>query len=169
MANTVGVTTDPSDRAFKAVSVDARTDRYGKPLNFLNGEFICKVSGQDTSGSLCIYDTVRTARGGPPMHIHHEQDEWFYVREGKFVVQVGDERFHLKTGDSLLAPRKIPHAFTNVSETGKLIVAFQPAGSIERLFSEIAELSRVRIPTLEDWQTVSCRNGVDIVGPPLKL
>jgi oxalate decarboxylase/phosphoglucose isomerase-like protein (cupin superfamily) len=103
------------------------------------------------------------------MHLHHEQDEWFYVRDGEFVVQVGDQRFHLTTGDSLLAPRKIPHAFANMSETGKLIVAFQPAGSIEKLFSEIAALSHLHIPTLEDWQNVSCRNGVDIVGPPLKL
>lgn len=169
MTDIVDVTSNGTDRAVKAVSVGARTDRYGKSVNFLNGEFVCKVSGQDTHGGLCIYDTVRTARGGPPLHIHHEQDEWFYVREGAFVVQVGDQRFHLTTGDSLLAPRKIPHAFANVSEIGKLIVAFQPAGSIEELFSEIAALSRLRIPTLEDWQNVSRRNGVDIVGPPLKL
>jgi len=169
MTDIVGVTSNATDRAVKAVRVDAQTDRYGNSLNFLNGEFICKVSGQDTRGGLCIYDTVRTARGGPPVHIHHEQDEWFYVREGEFVVQIGDQRFHLTTGDSLLAPRKIPHAFANVSETGKLIVAFQPAGSIERLFSEIAALSRLRIPTLEDWQNVSCRNGIDIVAPPLTL
>jgi oxalate decarboxylase/phosphoglucose isomerase-like protein (cupin superfamily) len=103
------------------------------------------------------------------MHVHHEQDEWFYVLEGEFVVQVGDERFHLRSGDSLLAPRKVPHAFASVSETARLIVAFQPAGSIERLFSEIAVLNGSRIPTLEDWQKASHGKGVDIVGPPLKL
>ncbi len=169
MMNIASVTGSAMAPAGKAVSLEAGTDRHGKPLNFLNGEFICKVSSQDTLGGLCIYDTVRTARGGPPMHIHHAQDEWFYVREGEFVVQIGDERFQLLTGDSLLAPRKIPHAFANVSETGRLIVAFQPAGSIERLFSEIAAVSGLRIPTLADWQTVSRRNGVDIVGPPLTI
>lgn len=169
MMDIASVTSRATNRAVKAVSVDAHTDRYGKPLHFLNGEFICKISGQDTGGGLCIYDTVRRARGGPPMHIHYEQDEWFYVREGEFVVQIGDERFHLAPGDSLLAPRRIPHAFANVSETGKLIVAFQPAGSIERIFSEIAVLSHSRMPTLEDWQNVSSPNGVDIIGPPLKL
>jgi oxalate decarboxylase/phosphoglucose isomerase-like protein (cupin superfamily) len=103
------------------------------------------------------------------MHVHHEQDEWFYVLEGEFVVQVGDERFHLRAGDSLLAPRKMPHAFANVSETARLIVAFQPAGSIEKLFSEIAMLNGLRIPTLEDWQKASRGKGVDIVGPPLRF
>jgi oxalate decarboxylase/phosphoglucose isomerase-like protein (cupin superfamily) len=103
------------------------------------------------------------------MHVHHGQDEWFYVREGKFVVQVGDERFHLTAGDSLLAPRQMPHAFANVSETGRLIVAFQPAGSIERLFSKVAAVNRLRIPTLEDWQNASRGTSVDIVGPPLNL
>ena len=156
-------------QSLQAVHVDALADRFGSALRFLNGQFDCKLSGRDTGGALCIYDTIRSARGGPPMHIHHEQDEWFYVRDGEFIVQVGDARFHLGPGDALLAPRKVPHAFANVSEKGRLIVAFQPAGSIERLFSEIAELSRFRLPTLEDWQAVSCTKGVDIVGPPLKL
>lgn len=57
----------------------------------MGGKFDLKVSARDTGGDLCIYDTVRSSKGGPAMHRHHFQDEWFYVLRGEFVVQVGDE------------------------------------------------------------------------------
>jgi len=65
---------------FKAVQVAADNDRFGAELLFVNGRFDCKVSAKETNGDLCIYDTVRTGKGGPPLHLHHAQDEWFLVR-----------------------------------------------------------------------------------------
>ena len=115
-------------RAAKAVNVAAGEDRFAAPLVFSNWRFDCKLSAKDTGGDLCIYDTARTGRGGPPMHVHRDQDEWFFVREGRYVFRIGDEIFRLGPGDSLLAPRKIPHAFASLSETSSLLVAFQPAG-----------------------------------------
>lgn len=94
----------------KAVKVDARKDRSGRALQFSNWRFDCKVSAEDTAGAYCIYDTARTARGGPPMHVHHSQDEWFLVRDGEFKFVIGDETFQLKPGDTLLGPRGVPHA-----------------------------------------------------------
>ena len=70
---------------FKAIQVAADNDRFGGELLFLNGRFDCKVSAKETNGDLCIYDTVRTEKGGPPLHFHHTQDEWFFVREGEFL------------------------------------------------------------------------------------
>jgi mannose-6-phosphate isomerase-like protein (cupin superfamily) len=156
-------------RATKAVKVIAGHDRFGATLQFSNWRFECKISSKDTDGALCVYDTVRTAKGGPPLHIHHDQDEWFYVRAGEFIFKVGDETFHLKAGDSLLGPRKVPHAFASLSDTSALLVAFQPAGTIEQLFLEIGQLSESRNPTLNDWQTIARAHDVDIVGPPLDV
>src|SRR4028118_927306 len=118
----------------EAYRLSEDADRFGSPTFFLNGRFDCKVSGQETDGRLCIFDTVRTHRGGPALHYHHDQDEWFFVREGEFLFQVGEETFRLREGDAILAPRGIPHAFANVSETGRLMIVFQPAGSMEEYF-----------------------------------
>jgi quercetin dioxygenase-like cupin family protein len=49
-----------------------------------------------------------TKKGGPPRHLHHEQDEWFYAVKGEFVVEIGSQRFRLAPGDSILAPREVP-------------------------------------------------------------
>jgi len=156
-------------RAAKAVNVAAGEDRFAAPLVFSNWRFDCKLSAKDTGGDLCIYDTARTGRGGPPMHVHRDQDEWFFVREGRYVFRIGDETFRLGPGDSLLAPRKIPHAFASLSETSSLLVAFQPAGSIEQLFFDVDRVNRSHPPTLEDWRTIASVHNAEIVGPPLTV
>lgn len=159
----------PSQRMAKAIFSAANTDRCSNSLDYLNGRFDCKVSAKDVSGDYCIYDTVRTAPGGPPLHIHHDQDEWFFVSEGEFIFQVGDERFRLTAGDSVLGPRKVPHAFANISETGRLLILYQPAGTIEQCFLDSRNLSKSSSPTLDDWQAVVRRHRIEIVGPPLEL
>lgn len=136
----------------------------GHSFGFLNGMFHLKVSSAATGGGLCIYDTVRSAPGGPPMHIHAAQDEWFLVTEGEFQIKVGDVLHTLMPGDSLLAPRGLPHAFRNTSQTGRILVAFQPAGTMEEFFVEGSKLSPL---TPAAFAELSSRHGMRVVGPPL--
>lgn len=136
----------------------------GEVFGFLNGEFHLKVSGADTGGGLCVYDTVRSEPGGPPLHIHFDQDEWFFVIEGKFDVRVGDVIHHLGPGDSVLGPRGIPHAFRNSSKTGRIVIAFQPAGTMEAFFTEGGTLDPL---TPVAFAELSSRHGMAVVGPPL--
>ena len=121
-----------------------------------------------TPGSSGIYDTIRTKRGGPPLHYHQNQDEWFFVREGKFQFQVGDDNFQLTTGDLIFAPRKVPHTFANISEQGILMIAYQPAGTMERFLLDGSQLL-LKNPTHEEWQALNRVHGIEIVGPQLKL
>jgi mannose-6-phosphate isomerase-like protein (cupin superfamily) len=156
-----------SKRPTKGFRVAAEGDRFGTALFYLNGRFDCKVSAKDTGGDLCIYDTIRTSRGGPPLHIHHDQDEWFFVREGEFVFQIGDDRFRLKAGDSIFGPRKVPHAFANVTEQGKLLIAYQPAGTIEQFFLDGSRF--MAPPTPAELQALYRKHRLEIVGAPLKV
>lgn len=156
-------------RAAKAIFAAVNTDRCSNSLDYLNARLDCKISAKDVGGDYCIYDTVRTAPGGPPLHIHYDQDEWFFVCEGEFIFQVGDEKFRLTAGDSVLGPRKTPHAFANVSETGRLLILYQPAGTIEQFFRDSQNLSKASSPTLDAWQAIARRHRMEIVGPPLKL
>jgi mannose-6-phosphate isomerase-like protein (cupin superfamily) len=152
-----------------AIQVSAGNDRFGRPFLFVVGEtFHCKVSAEDTGGALCIYDTIRTKRGGPPLHYHQNQDEWFFVREGKFLFQVGDDNFRLTAGDSIFAPRKVPHTFANIGEQGILMIAYQPAGTMEQFLLDGSQLL-LKNPTHDEWQALNRVHGIEIVGPQLKL
>jgi len=158
-------------RPEKGFKVEAQRDRYAEELLIMGGRFDCKVSGRDTAGDLCIYHTIREAKGGPALHRHHQQDEWFYVMQGEFLCKVGEDTFNLRPGDSAFGPRKVPHAFAKISEgEAQMLVLFQPAGSIEEFFKEISKLGKDIPANQEVVMKALCeRHGMEVVGPPLKL
>ncbi|MCF1710235.1 cupin domain-containing protein [Tabrizicola sp. J26] len=141
-------------------------DRFDTPLHFLNGRFDLKVSARETGGALCVFDTVRTESGGPPLHIHFDQDEWFFVLEGEFILRVGEVTHRLGPGDSVFGPRGIPHAFANLSERARLVVLFQPAGTMEDFFREGSAKGKM---TPQQFADLSAAHRMKVVGPPLPL
>lgn len=155
----------------KGFKVESGKDRFQEELHIMGGQFDCKVSGKDTNGQLLIYDTMRQEKGGPALHFHYEQDEWFFVMKGEFKIKVGDDEFMLKEGDSAFAPRKIPHAFAKVSDgEGRMMVLFQPAGSMEDFFKEMSKLGpSIPKDQQEKLQQLWASHGMKIVGPPLKV
>jgi quercetin dioxygenase-like cupin family protein len=120
----------------KAQFVAAGEDRTHTPVTMGYSSLGFKVSGHDTQGGLFLMEHVGlTKGGGPPRHLHYEQEEWFYLIEGELVAEVGKERFRLKAGDSVFAPRKVPHGFLYVAEKpGRMLIAFTPAGKMEAYF-----------------------------------
>lgn len=158
-------------RTVKGLRVGAQKDRYGEELVIMGGRFDLKVSSRDTGGDLCIYDTVRDSKGGPALHLHHAQDEWFYVVRGSFLVQVGGETFTIGPGDSAFAPRKVPHAFAMTSDAGgQMLVLFQPAGSMEDFFKQMSKLGS-EIPKNQEvvMKQLWANHGMQVLGPPLKF
>lgn len=166
---------DEKDRSHKGIAkgfhVPARKDRYSQEPLFIGGQVDLKISARDTDGALCIYDAIRLSKGGPPLHRHKAQDEWFYVIRGEFVVRVGDETFNLHPGDSAFAPRLIPHTYAMISEgEGQLLLLYQPAGTMEDFFLQFSKLAN---QPPENQQAAMKRlfeeHGMDVVGPPLKF
>ena len=126
------------------------------------------VCTDDTDGALFVFEHAEMGKGGPPRHFHYEQDEWFYALKGTFAFEVGEERFTLGPGDSLLAPRMVPHVWAYLGEEpGTLLVALRPAGSFEAFFRESCEMRR--LPTPEEADRMFAAHGMKVVGPPLDV
>ena len=140
-------------------------DSIGLPFRFLNGRFDRKVTSSETAGALCVFDTVRTEPGGPPLHIHDAQDEWFLVTEGTFDVRVGETIHKLEPGDSIVGPRGVPHTSANTSVTGRIVVAFAPAGVMEAFFERGSQRGKM---TPAELAELSAEHGMRVVGPPLQ-
>ncbi|MEO7047920.1 MAG: cupin domain-containing protein, partial [Ferruginibacter sp.] len=128
-------------KGFKIPAGEGRIHGHIK-LKGVNSNILdVKVSGTDTDGDLAIFEQTSLSQGkGTPLHIHHFQDEIFYVIEGMYKFQVGEEKYDLKVGDSIFLPRKVAHAWTQASEKGKMIVTMQPAGKLEIFFVTMAAL-----------------------------
>jgi len=160
-----------STRKGKSFKISAGEGRiYGHiQLKGVNSNVLdVKVSGSDTNGDLAIFEQTSLSQGkGTPLHVHASQDEIFYVLEGAYYFQVGTEKFNLTQGDSIFLPRKVPHAWTQVSAKGKMTVVLQPAGKLENFFVTMAALDHE--PSPKEIQKIFADNGMQVLGPPLVL
>jgi len=148
-----------------ALRVAAGEDRFGEHHGLGISTIDFKVSSQD-SGGLFIIENTFHAKGGPARHVHLDQDEWFYAVEGDFLFEVGSERFALKPGDSLLAPRKVPHVWAHVGAArGRIVIAFTPAGKMEAFFREVTKVNAMPPQDPALWRA----HGMELVGPPLPV
>ena len=145
--------------------VGSGQDRFGESHSLGFSSILFKVSSRDSNGGLFIIEHENLIKGGPPVHFHLYQDEWFYVMEGEVLFQVGNERKLLRSGESVLGPRMIPHGFSAVGDKpGRMIIAFTPAGKMEEFFRAIA------IPNGPKMDAEVFRHyDMQYVGPPLKV
>jgi len=87
------------------------------------------LSGEDTGGAYCLLEVSLAPGIGVPRHTHTREDETYYVTSGELEVTVGDEVFVLKAGDTLIAPRNIPHELRNSgSIRNHYLLVFSPSG-----------------------------------------
>jgi len=150
------------------VPVPAGEDRFAISRPIPTGSSAFKVSTQDTQGGLFVMEHSNRKKGGPPLHLHHNEDEWFYVVEGEYLVQVGSRRHHVKAGDSILGPREVPHAWAFVGNTpGRLILAYAPAGKMEAFFADRDK--RGGGTTYTNDAALLRAYGMELLGLPLPL
>ena len=122
-----------------ALLVAAGEDLSGEHRGLGISSIAFKVVPQDSSGILILENTFR-AKGGPARHLHYDQDEWFYAVEGEFLFEVGQEKFRLKPGDSLLGPRKVPDVWAYTGGIrGRILIAFMRAGKMEAFFRAVTK------------------------------
>jgi quercetin dioxygenase-like cupin family protein len=95
------------------------------------------ASGKDTNGAYAQVEGALAPGGEAPAHIHHHEDETFYVLEGSIELRVGEATYLARPGDYLQVPRGTVHALRNVGEhTARALVTFVPAG-LEGFFAEV--------------------------------
>jgi mannose-6-phosphate isomerase-like protein (cupin superfamily) len=152
----------PSARAQRLA---AGEDRFGEQRGLGISSIDFKVVPQDSHGLFVLENTFHH-KGGPARHLHYDQDEWFYILEGEFLFEVGPDQFRLKPGDSLLAPRRVPHVWAYVGDArGRILVAFMPAGKMEEFFREVTQANAMPPQDPALWRA----HGMELLGPPLRV
>ncbi len=155
----------PETKPFIVKKGEARSGIH-TPYRGINANDV-KISGKDTGGQLAVFEYIGKEKIGPVLHVHHDQDEIFSIIEGEYLFQVGDEKITAKAGDTVFAPRGIPHTWVQLSQTGKQVYMVQPAGKLEEFFLELNELKGP--PSEELIQKIHQAHGMKVLGPPLSL
>ncbi len=143
---------------------------------WLLGELVIyKIPSHQTGGAYALFEVITQPGAGPPPHIHHREDEAFYVLDGEYEFLVGGRTLRAGAGSLIYVPKGSLHAHRGVGEgVGRLLVTQTPGGLYERFFEEVGEetASNVVMASLEGGSPeaamiaeVAARYGIEIALP----
>jgi quercetin dioxygenase-like cupin family protein len=131
----------------------------GGPLTF-------KVRGEQTNGSLTAFENVVAPGDGPPLHVHANEDEAWYVIEGLLRFRLDEQLAAAPAGTFVFVPRRTPHCFQNAGDTpARILVLFTPSG-MEHFFDRFAAQPAGPVDP-RAFASIGSEVGMEVVGPPL--
>jgi mannose-6-phosphate isomerase-like protein (cupin superfamily) len=132
---------------------------------------VIKVTAADTAGQMTLVEVAEPPGADGPLHVHHREDEGFWILEGDATIEIGDRVYEAHTGDFVFGPRGIPHRYTVGSNGCRLLFIMTPGG-FEKLVVEMSQPAESRTlppPSDEepDWEhvaSVARENGCELLG-----
>ena len=138
----------------------------GRPLDILGNEMLEKAGSADLGGSAAVFVGTIAPRSGPPLHIHHEADEFFYVLEGEIEAWVGTAHVVLTAGMSATLPRGVAHRFDNCTDRPARALTVVTPGSGAGFFDDV-DRARPRMPEQRDvLAAIVARHAIEFVDTP---
>jgi quercetin dioxygenase-like cupin family protein len=132
-------------------------------IDFLGARARVLVTGSETEGAYALVDMLEVPAGDmPPLHVHRDSDEGFYVRSGEVTLFMPGAEVTLRAGDFFLAPRGVPHTYRVGEEAAHMLVLSAPAG-FEAFVAGVGQLAEVEPAALG---ALADEHGIDILGPP---
>jgi mannose-6-phosphate isomerase-like protein (cupin superfamily) len=155
--------TAPSQETARGVMVAAGEDRLRVKRAIGVSSTAFKVAADDTHHALFAMEQANTRFGGPPLHLHRDVDEFWYVVAGRYLIEVGSQRFEAGAGDCVLGPRNVPHRWAFVGDTpGRVLITFTPAGLMQEFFSRPRKSA-----AYTDDPALYRQYGMELLGPPI--
>ena len=157
-----------------AAAALVRRPGEGQAIWFLANRMTIKATAETTSGAFGLVESLIAPGFSPPLHVHHREDESFWVLEGEVTMQCGDKTFRAGTGSFVLLPRDVPHSFIVEGDTPVRMLTLLTPGGGEGVFidggrpAERDGLPPAASPDIPALKRVSERYGAEIVGPPMK-
>jgi mannose-6-phosphate isomerase-like protein (cupin superfamily) len=173
------------DQAWTGAMLDAE-EAHGRIFAYDSGEgealwwlgmlATIKATGEQTDGQSSLVEILAPEGYGSVLHVHHREDEGFYILEGEMTFYVGDQMIKAHPDSYLFGPKDVPHAFTVESGPARLLFIFSPGG-LEGLIREMGEPARsLTVPPqpeeepdeaeMQRMAAIGLRYGAEILGPP---
>ena len=174
------------EQASKEVLANAEADAANRTFAYELGEgealwwigmlATIKATAEQTGGRYTLVEILAPEGFASPLHVHHGEDEGFYILEGEMTFYVGDQTIKARPGSFLFGPEEVPHAFKVDSGPARLLFVLSPAG-FEDLVREMGEPAReLTLPPqpegppdeaeMQRMAAIAARHGNEILGPP---
>ncbi len=110
----------------------------GEARWWMGGLAIIKASGKDTDGHFSLIEVVDPEGTETPLHVHHNEDEAFWILEGSLTFEVGDKTIKAESGSFLFGPKDVPHRYRVDKGPARLLFILSPSG-FEELVRDTSE------------------------------
>ena len=125
------------------------------------------------SAHVFVTEQLAPRGNGSPLHVHHNEDEWFYVLEGELTFWVGGRTIRAPAGAFVYGPRGIPHTFLVTSDQARFLLVTEPAG-LEEFVRALSVPAATRMlppassepPDMGQVVALAAEHGMEILGPP---
>lgn len=149
----------------------------GRATWMLNGLVVTKATVAETGGAYGLMEHLLTPAANPPLHVHTDEEEGFYVLDGELELEVDGARVHAVPGTFALVPRGAVHRFRVLTDTARVLVLASapggaPGGGVEAFFDAVGEpapapvLPEPAAPDLGVVGAAAARCGIELLGPP---
>lgn len=151
----------------RSAAVENSSWYFGHVFSFL-------ADAGDTGGAFSATE-IHIYRGGePPVHVHHGEDEAFYVLEGQLEFLLGEQRHDAPAGTFVWGPREVPHGFRCRTESARVLCLMAPGGAEQEFRDAGSPAQTMTFGPIPDgppdpglMATMMSRYNYEIVGPPL--
>jgi len=155
------------------VSPIAYLQSEGESFWSFGGLATIKASAESTGGRVGVIEMLAPKGAGSPLHVHHREDEWFYITEGELTFWVGGRVIPAPTGAFVYGPRDIPHTFIVSSAQARFLVVAEPGG-FEKFMRELSQPALTPTPPpppsappdMDLIVATAAKYGIEILGPP---
>jgi mannose-6-phosphate isomerase-like protein (cupin superfamily) len=146
-------------------------------LWFLDTLHTVRVPHDEGEDGISVMETLAPHGDSPPLHVHQTEDEVFHVLEGELRMRAGDAEVRIGAGETLLAPKRVPHTYRVESREGARWLLITTRGDFERFMRAVSRpAERPELPAAQGPPTpeqadafaaAAREHGIELVGPPL--
>ncbi|HUQ43083.1 MAG TPA: cupin domain-containing protein [Candidatus Limnocylindria bacterium] len=136
----------------------------GRPIDLGNFVMSLKATGDDTDGAFALLEAAEPAGFGPPMHIHHDCAEAFFVLDGLYRIFVEDEEFECLAGSFIYIPSGLRHGFRVGPLPSRKLNLYTPAAMVP-YFEQLSAAITSDSATDERLEEIARAASMEIVGP----
>ena len=138
--------------------------QQGRVIDLGNFAMAVKASHELTSGAFTLLEATEPPDFGPPMHIHHNAAEAFYVLEGEYIIFIEDQETRCPEGSFIYIPLGVKHGFRVGSVASRKLNLYAP-GVMVGYFDALAAAIAAGAADDEHLAAIAAKNGVEVVGP----